>query len=107
MPTQLRDLWRDLADRGVTVDVLVNNAGVGLHGAFADQDVDAISRLIALNVASLTTLTRLALPEMLARRQWTDPECRVARRVSARRAAGSGVLRDQVVRVVVLQGPRP
>ncbi len=64
-----RALWRELAGDGVTVDVLVNNAGVGLHGAFSEQDVDAINRLVTLNVAALTTLTRLALPEMLARRR--------------------------------------
>ena len=67
-PNAARALWREPADDGVTVDVLVNNAGVGLHGAFAEQNVDAIDRLVALNVSALTTLTRLALPDMLARR---------------------------------------
>jgi short-subunit dehydrogenase len=35
---------------------------------FSEQDVDAINRLVTLNVAALTTLARLALPDMLARR---------------------------------------
>jgi short-subunit dehydrogenase len=61
-------LWRELMAEGVAVDILVNNAGVGLHGAFGQQDPDAISRLVTLNVTALTTLTQLALPEMLARR---------------------------------------
>jgi short-subunit dehydrogenase len=61
-------LWQELIDDGVSVHTLVNNAGVGLHGPFGEQDVDAISRLVTLNVTALTTLTRLALPDMLARR---------------------------------------
>jgi short-subunit dehydrogenase len=61
-------LWEQLAVDGVTIDALVNSAGVGLHGAFCDQNVDAIDRLVALNVGTLTTLTRLVLPHMLARR---------------------------------------
>jgi short-subunit dehydrogenase len=67
-PGAAETLWRELMAEGVAVDILVNNAGVGLHGAFGQQDPEAISRLVTLNVTALTTLTRLALPEMLARR---------------------------------------
>jgi hypothetical protein len=91
----------------VEVDILVNNAGVGLHGPFAEQDVDAITRLVMLNVTALTTLARLALPQMLARRSGRILKCGVPGRLSTRRTAGRGVLRDQVVRPVVLEGPRP
>lgn len=68
-PNAGRVLWRELTDAGLTVDALVNDAGIGLHGAFSEQDVDAITRLVTLNVLALTTLTRLALPDMLARRR--------------------------------------
>jgi short-subunit dehydrogenase len=67
-PVAARVVWQELIDDGVSVQTLVNNAGVGLHGPFGEQDVDAISRLVTLNVTALTTLTRLALPDMLARR---------------------------------------
>jgi short-subunit dehydrogenase len=50
-----------------TVDVLVNNAGVGDFGAFADADVDKTLAMIQLNVTSLTALTRHYLPGMLER----------------------------------------
>src|SRR5262245_3327562 len=63
-----RALWQELLDEGVVIGILVNNAGVGLHGPFAEQPPDAIDRVVTLNVAALTTLTRLALPGMLARR---------------------------------------
>jgi short-subunit dehydrogenase len=49
------------------VDVLVNNAGVGDFGAFAEADVDRTLGMIQLNVTSLTALTRQYLPAMLAR----------------------------------------
>ncbi len=57
-----------LAAEGLYLDVLVNNAGVGLAGPFttnAEADIDA---LLALNIGALTRLTRAALPDMLARR---------------------------------------
>jgi short-subunit dehydrogenase len=52
----------------VAVDVLVNNAGFGLFGAFAGMEVEEILGQIQLNITSLTQLTRLLLPGMLARR---------------------------------------
>jgi short-subunit dehydrogenase len=49
------------------VDVLVNNAGFGGHGAFASRDRDADLRMVAVNVTALTDLTKLLLPGMVAR----------------------------------------
>ncbi|PYM07461.1 MAG: short-chain dehydrogenase [Candidatus Rokuibacteriota bacterium] len=63
------ELWADLTASGADVDVLVNNAGVGLYGPVDTQDPDALERMVQLNVAALTTLTRLALPAM-RRRGW-------------------------------------
>jgi short-subunit dehydrogenase len=60
-------LWGDLTKAGITVDILVNNAGVGLYGPLEEQDPDKLDRMVQLNVAALTTLTRLALPGMRQR----------------------------------------
>ena len=60
------ELCRELRADGIRVGILVNNAGVGLHGPFVEQDIDAIHRLIELNVKTLTTLTRVMLPDMIA-----------------------------------------
>jgi short-subunit dehydrogenase len=49
------------------VDVLVNNAGFGGHGAFYERDRDAELRMLAVNVTALTDLTRLVLPGMVKR----------------------------------------
>ena len=51
------------------LDVLVNNAGIGLAGPFLSHDDHDIDRLIAINIASLTRLTRRALPDLIARRR--------------------------------------
>jgi uncharacterized protein len=52
----------------VVVDVLVNNAGFGQHGLFAESDLEECLRQIQLNVTTLTHLTRLYLPQMVERR---------------------------------------
>ena len=61
-------LFQTLQDRGVTVDVLVNNAGFGARGAYAEIDYQVEARMIQVNIAALAHLTRLFLPGMLARR---------------------------------------
>jgi short-subunit dehydrogenase len=62
-------LWADLNNTGVTIDVLVNNAGVGLYGLLEEQGPDELDRMLHLNIAALTALTRLVLPGM-RQRQW-------------------------------------
>jgi uncharacterized protein len=59
----------DLAGRNLTIDVLVNNAGLGANGPFADSDPDRISEMLQVNVVALTELARLLLPGMVARRR--------------------------------------
>jgi short-subunit dehydrogenase len=51
----------------IQVDVLVNNAGFGQYGPFADSDLEECLRQIQLNVTTLTHLTRLYLPAMIER----------------------------------------
>lgn len=59
---------REALDRhGLYADILVNNAAIGIGGAFADQDADRLAALCRLNVEALTVLTRAFLPAMLAR----------------------------------------
>src|SRR5688572_14084705 len=53
-----REATKALAARELDVDVLVNNAGVGLMGAFDLNDPDKLTAMIDLNVTSLTMLTR-------------------------------------------------
>ena len=56
-----------LARHGVYLDVLVNNAAIGLGGEFTEVDQARLDELVATNVAALTRLTRHYLPPMLLR----------------------------------------
>jgi short-subunit dehydrogenase len=62
-----RRLVGELAERGIAVDFLVNNAGLGTNGPFADADLASQLAMIQVNVATLVELTHLLLPGMLER----------------------------------------
>ena len=49
------------------VELLVNNAGFGTSGTFAELDPAAEERMVAVNVVALQQLTRAVLPAMLER----------------------------------------
>ena len=50
-----------------TIDYLVNNAGFGTHGPFAESDLSTQLAMLQVNVVALTHLTGLFLPGMLKR----------------------------------------
>jgi short-subunit dehydrogenase len=52
---------------GREIDVLVNNAGFGTYGPFAEIDAGREHELVAVNVDALVRLTHAVLPGMLAR----------------------------------------
>jgi uncharacterized protein len=66
-PLAPKFLFDQLQSEGVAVDILINNAGFGAFGEFAQMSNDEIFGQIQLNVTALTELTRLFLPAMLAR----------------------------------------
>ena len=59
-------MQRVLAAHG-RIDVLVNNAGVGVLGYLDELEADDVERVYATNVVAVTDLTRLVLPGMRAR----------------------------------------
>src|SRR5438067_10296418 len=48
-------------------EVLVNNAGFGIHGDFASSGIDENLRLLNVQLAAALKLTRAVLPAMIAR----------------------------------------
>lgn len=56
-----------LAIAGAHCDLLVNNAGIGLSGAFHDVPLESIEQLIALNTAAPTRLMHHVLAGMRTR----------------------------------------
>jgi short-subunit dehydrogenase len=59
----------DLAGRGLSVEVLINNAGLGANGPFAQSEPARSAEMLQVNVVALTEITRLLLPGMVARRR--------------------------------------
>lgn len=60
-------ILEELHDRGLTVDLLVNNAGAGGAGAFLRRPLDAQLRSVELNVNGLLSLTHAIGGELVAR----------------------------------------
>ncbi|TWU46636.1 SDR family NAD(P)-dependent oxidoreductase [Rubripirellula reticaptiva] len=60
-------LCDQLGERSIQVDTLVNNAGFGALGKFAELSTDRQTEMLMVNVVSLTRLTRILLPQMLQR----------------------------------------
>jgi uncharacterized protein len=61
-------LMADIGANGETVDLLVNNAGFGLIGRFAELDAKRERQMIDLNVGALTDLCRAVAPGMIERK---------------------------------------
>lgn len=59
----------ELRARGLAINFLVNNAGLGTNGPFADAEVAKQLEMIQVNVTTLVELTRLLLPDMIARKR--------------------------------------
>jgi short-subunit dehydrogenase len=53
-----------LEESGLTVDVLINNAGLGDYGKFGDADWQRIRAMLQVNMVALTYLTYRILPAM-------------------------------------------
>jgi short-subunit dehydrogenase len=62
-----RELVTDLDERGLTVEVLVNNAGFGSGGAFVELDADKEASMVRTNVEALVGMTGVFLPGMIER----------------------------------------
>ena len=57
-------LHQRLRERGISIDILINNAGHGLQGPFLDGQLDAALAMVELDVASLTAVTHIFAQDM-------------------------------------------
>lgn len=67
-PASPAELYQELQEAGIAVDVLVNNAGFGGSGPFLQTNWQHEAEMIQVNIVALTHLTKLFLPQIVARR---------------------------------------
>jgi len=66
-PGAPREIFDRLQRENFPVSMLINNAGSGIYGPFADTDLDKELAMLRLNMESLVALTKLFLKPMLER----------------------------------------
>lgn len=68
-PGSALELYTLLKERGVQINCLVNNAGIGYMGAFAEMSVSQLDELMYINIISLSELTRCFLEDFKIRKE--------------------------------------
>jgi len=68
-PEAPQQIFAEIERRGLPVDLLINNAGFGAYGLFAESNLQQELEMVQVNNAALTALTKLALPGMLKRKR--------------------------------------
>ena len=58
-----------VATQPFTIDLLINNAGLGDMGTFATSDREKLENMLQVNMVALTQLTRAVLPPMIERQR--------------------------------------
>ena len=61
------NLKKRLDERGIAVDILINNAGFGLFGKFLEQPLSKTLEMLQLNMLNLTELTHIFATDMVQR----------------------------------------
>jgi short-subunit dehydrogenase len=69
LPETPGQIFEKLSVQKIDLDVLINNAGFGAHGAFAELSLPRQLEMIQVNVTALTELTGLFLPGMILRKR--------------------------------------
>lgn len=67
-PSTPTELYQELQEAEIAVDVLVNNAGFGGSGPFLQTDWNHEAEMIQVNIVAVVHLSKLFLPQILARR---------------------------------------
>jgi hypothetical protein len=69
LPETPKRIFAELSAQKISVDVLVNNAGFGANGSFAELSLPRQLEMLQVNITALTELTGLILPGMIQRKR--------------------------------------
>ncbi|TWI98847.1 NADP-dependent 3-hydroxy acid dehydrogenase YdfG [Mucilaginibacter frigoritolerans] len=67
-PTEVDDAVKQALKHFSTIDVLVNNAGIGYFGAIEESEEDEVRRMFEINFWGLAAVTKAVLPTMRKQR---------------------------------------
>jgi len=66
-PASPQEIFEQVQTEGITIDIMVNNAGFGTYGTFSETNLRDELEMMQVNMVSPTHLTKLFLPGMIAR----------------------------------------
>lgn len=61
------EIYEEIKNNGINIDFLINNAGFGGRGLFYERQMQLDLDMIQVNILALTKLTRLFLPDFVAK----------------------------------------
>ena len=67
-PAAPKEIYNELRSKGITIDVLINNAGQGQKGKFHEVDLDRHLEIMQLNMVAPVAITKLFLTDMIKRK---------------------------------------
>lgn len=67
-PSAPEEIFEFAKEKGIAVELLINNAGFGQYGELSSAEIQRLLDMVQVNCAAVLHLTRLFLPEMVARR---------------------------------------
>jgi short-subunit dehydrogenase len=69
VPNAAIEIFNEIEERQIVIDVLINNAGIGDFELFNNEKLLKISQIMQINIVSLTELTKLFLKGMVDRKE--------------------------------------
>lgn len=66
-PEAAQNIFAETEEKGIQIDILINNAGFGGHGKFQERDLEKDQAMMQVNMGSLVNLTHLYLQGMVDR----------------------------------------
>ena len=67
-PHAAQEVYEETSRQNIKINYLINNAGFGTHGMFANSNWTKEQQMIQLNMSSLCEFTRLYVTDMLAQK---------------------------------------
>jgi len=68
-PSAPQEIFNFAQEKGIAIDLLINNAGFGQFGELTAVDTQRLLDMVQVNCTAVLHLTRLFLPQMIARRR--------------------------------------